>query len=346
VAEDTERRISVVLFNLGGPDRLASVRPFLFNLFNDRAIISLRQPLRWLLAQLISRMRERTAIEIYRQMGGGSPLLAETEVQRQALEVALAQSLDCAVQVVVAMRYWRPFTKDAALAVARFHPTQVVLLPLYPQFSTTTTGSSLGAWRRAYHGSGEVRAVCCYPEDEAFIDAHVKVIEDTLGDTHTLSALRLIFSAHGLPERVILAGDPYQDQIERTAKRVADRLGAPDWVVSYQSRVGPLKWIGPSTLETLEQAGQEAKGVLVVPIAFVSEHSETLVELDVEYRELAEEAGVPVYVRAPAIGSDPSYIRGLAQMAAQRLTGPAVGPCSKPCPQTFSQCPFRSGAAA
>jgi ferrochelatase len=346
VAEDTERRISVVLFNLGGPDRLQSVRPFLFNLFNDRAIISLPQPVRWLLAQLISRVRERTAIEIYRRMGGGSPLAEETEVQRQALETLLSERLDARVQVVVAMRYWRPFTRDAAAAVERFGPAKVVLLPLYPQFSTTTTGSSLGAWRRAYRGGGEVRAVCCYPEEESFLDAHVEVIRGILGERHALSSLRLIFSAHGLPERVILGGDPYQDQIERTSRRVAERLGAIDWTVSYQSRVGPLKWIGPSTLEVLEQAGQEKRGVLVTPVAFVSEHSETLVELDIEYRELAEEAGVPVYLRAPAIGAHPAYISALAEMVARRLEGPAVAPCSKPCDPGFAACPFRLGAAA
>jgi ferrochelatase len=336
-------RISVVLFNLGGPDSLRSVRPFLFNLFNDRAIIGVPQPLRWMLAQLISRLREKTATEIYRHMGGASPLVAETEAQRSALERVLIEGRGVQAQVVVAMRYWRPLTAEAAEAVKAFRPDHVVLLPLYPQFSTTTTGSSFDAWRRQYKGGGRVHAVCCYPEEEGFIEAHVDRILEVAGGREALGSLRVIFSAHGLPERVVAGGDPYQDQIERTSAKVAAALGAPDWRVSYQSRVGPLKWIGPTTLETLEEAGREGRGVVVVPIAFVSEHSETLVELDLEYREAARECGVPRYLRAPAIGGHEAYINLLASMALCASREDGVRPQGSPCRETFGRCPFREG---
>jgi len=334
------QRVSVVLFNLGGPDSLKAVRPFLFNLFNDKAIISLPQPLRWCLAQLISRIRARTAVEIYAQMGGASPLVAETEAQRAALQSVLESRLDGGVQTVVAMRYWKPLTRDAARAVKAFAPDHIVLLPLYPQFSTTTTGSSVKAWRAQYDGPGQVHTVCCYPEDPDFVAAHVAKIEEVLAG-RSLSELRLIFSAHGLPEKVINEGDPYQSQVERTAKRVAEAAGALDWVVCYQSRVGPLKWIGPSTVETLQKAGSEGIGVVVVPIAFVSEHSETLVELDLEYSEVAEKAGVPIYLRAPAIGEQARYIEALARITQDALLESEVHSQAAPCHERFAQCPFR-----
>lgn len=339
-------RVAVVLFNLGGPDQLSSVRPFLFNLFNDQAIISLPQPLRWFLAQLISRLREKTAIEIYKNMGGSSPLGVETRAQSEALERALGERLGSEVKTFVAMRYWKPFTADAVKAVQAFNPTNIVLMPLYPQFSTTTTGSSYAAWRRLYKGEAKVHLVCCYPEEDGFISAHRERILATL-EGRDVNDVRIIFSAHGLPEQVITRGDPYQDQVERTVRRLAAELGSSDWRVSYQSRVGPLKWIGPSTIDVLEEAGRERRPVLVVPIAFVSEHSETLVELDLEYSELAKEAGVPLYLRAPAIGASAPYIKSLAEMAAGALETIGPRPCGRVCDRAFGQCPYlRSTAEA
>jgi ferrochelatase len=340
------RRLSVVLLNLGGPDSPAAVRPFLFNLFNDRAIIGVPQPFRWVLAQLVSRLREQTAKNIYAQMGGASPLGRETEAQRLALSAALsAITPGDMVQVVIAMRYWRPFTVDAAKMVEAFKPDDVVLLPLYPQYSTTTTGSSRQAWADAYRGSGQIHAVCCYPTNSGFIEAHVRAIRKILTE-HSLNSLRLVFSAHGLPEKVIKGGDPYQSQIERTAKSVADQLGARDWIVSYQSRVGPMKWLGPSTLEIIDQAGRESKGVIIVPIAFVSEHSETLVELDRDYRDHAKNAGVPVYLRVPAIGIDPRYINALAEMVIAAAAGDEVSSQSTRCGSEHRECPLQRCAKA
>jgi ferrochelatase len=315
------RRVAVVLFNLGGPDRPEAVRPFLFNLFNDPAIINLPGIVRTPLARLIAKRREQAAQANYAIMGGGSPLLPETEKQARALEAALSAALPGdQVRAFIAMRYWNPLTEEAARAVAAFAPDEVVLLPLYPQFSTTTTASSLKAWSAAYRGPGRVRTVCCYPDAPGLIEAHAELIQATWEKAGRPERVRLLFSAHGLPEKVIAAGDPYQAQVERTAAAVAERLGGGwDWQVCYQSRVGPLKWIGPSTVEAIGQAARDGVGVLISPIAFVSEHVETLVELDHEYGELAKTAGVEVYLRASALAVAPAFIEALSHATVSAL---------------------------
>ncbi|MBV9509591.1 MAG: ferrochelatase [Caulobacteraceae bacterium] len=339
------RRIAVVLFNLGGPDRLSAVRPFLFNLFRDRAILDLPAAARYPLAALIAALRTRTAKANYALMGGASPLIQETAAQAQALRTVLAERKIGEVQVFTAMRYWRPDSEAAAAAVAAFRPDEVVLLPLYPQFSGTTTGSSLAAWRQAYRGSGRVRAVCCYPEQPDFIAAHARRIGDAFEAGGRPPRLRLLFSAHGLPQKVIAAGDPYQAQVEATAVAVASRLGGDwDWQVCYQSRVGPLAWIGPSTLEAIEAAGREGLGVLISPIAFVSEHVETLVELDHDYAAKAEAMGVRPYLRAAALGVRPEFIEALARLVLDRLETDGGGRSGSAyvCPQRSRGCPSQA----
>lgn len=323
-------KLAVVLFNLGGPDGPEAVRPFLENLFKDPAIISLPGIMRKPLARLIASRREEAAKANYAIMGGGSPLLPETEKQAAALEKVLAAARpDLTARVFIAMRYWKPFAAETAREVAAFAPDELVLLPLYPQFSTTTTGSSLKGWRAAYRGPGRSRTVCCYPNDASLIEAHAKVIRETWERGGKPDGVRLLFSAHGLPEKVIAGGDPYQAQVMATASAVAALLPEfADWNVCYQSRVGPLKWIGPATDAEIRRAGAEGKGVLVSPIAFVSEHVETLVELDHEYGHLAAEAGCIPYLRAPALGTDPSFIRALSDavtgaLAADRAVAPA-----------------------
>ena len=345
------RRIGVVLFNLGGPDSLEAVKPFLFNLFNDKAIIGLPQPLRRLLAWRISTGREEEAKANYAHMGGSSPLKRETEAQRQALETALASALPGdTVKVVTAMRYWRPLTEEAAAEMAAFRPDEVVLLPLYPQFSTTTTGSSLAAWRRTYKGRGREHVVCCYPGEPGFLDAHAQRILAVWDAAERPQTLRLLFSAHGLPERVIQAGDPYQWQVERTCAAIAGKLEAAwpglDWSICYQSRVGPLKWIGPSTPDAIGQAIDDGKGVLLVPVAFVSEHVETLVELDRDYAELAHERGAAHYLRAPAVGVLPDFIDGLAGSVQAALDRAGVQSASggRICPGACAKCPAKAAA--
>jgi ferrochelatase len=346
VPSDNAPRIAVVLFNLGGPDGPKAVRPFLFNLFNDKAIIPAPQPLRWLIARLISTTRAKSARANYAIMGGGSPLLPGTEAQARALEGALAARLGGAVKVFIAMRYWRPFTEQTAREVAAFAPTEVVLLPLYPQYSTTTTGSSVDAWRAAYKGPGLVHTVCCYPEETGLAEAHARSIAATHGALGKPGPLRVLFSAHGLPQKVVDDGDPYQDQIERTCAAVIARLGPDwaadwDWRLCFQSRVGPMKWLGPSTPEALAAAAEEGRGVLVVPIAFVSEHVETLVELDHEYAELARTLGLPFYLRAPAIGVDLAFIEGLADTVLHSMAKPGLNPEGGSCPAAFGKCPYK-----
>jgi ferrochelatase len=338
------RRIAVVLFNLGGPDSLGAVRPFLFNLFKDPAIISLPTPFRQLLAGIIALARNKSAKANYAHMGGASPLVKETEDQARALEQALAARLpDAELKVVIAMRYWRPTTEMAAKAVEAFAPDEVVLLPLYPQFSATTTGSSLKAWGRSYRGTGRSHTVCCYFDEEGLAKAHAARIEDCWEAAGGPEPVRLLFSAHGLPERNVLAGDPYQWQVERTCEAIAARLkGAWDWRVCYQSRVGPMKWLGPSTPEAIKQACADGVNVLIDPVAFVSEHVETLVELDRDYAELAASAGCGHYLRARTVGCEPQFIEGLARTVERALARPGICPQGRPCDDGWRGCPLKA----
>ena len=346
-------RLAVVLFNLGGPDSLKAVRPFLFNLFRDPAIVSLPTLARLPVAAVIALLRTREASLNYAHMGGASPLAPETQAQSEALGTWLSEHADgFQARVFVAMRYWRPTIRAATSEVAAFAPDEIILLPLYPQFSTTTTGSSLTAWREAYRGPGRVRTACCYFDETGLVEAHARKIEATYAQAGRPANVRLLFSAHGLPERVIAGGDPYQHQIERTCRAVAERLGPGwDWQVCYQSRVGPLKWIGPSTPQAVQAAGAEGKGVLVTPIAFTSEHVETLVELDRDYAVVARAAGCPVYLRVPAVGSDPAFIAGLGRTVLSLVettstSSSGVRPGGGACELGWRGCPYRNAALA
>ena len=344
-------RVAVVLFNLGGPSSLNEVEPFLFNLFNDPAIIRVPSPFRWLLAKLISKRRAPIAREIYAKLGGSSPILGQTYSQSSALQTALADPTNH-YEVFVAMRYSSPRALDIIEQVKRFRPNKVFLLPLYPQFSTTTSRSSIQEWNKIALErklQTSTTALCCYPINQGLVAAHKDLITQTLASLPPNVKYRLLFSAHGLPESVVASGDPYQAQIEQTAKAVVESLNLPnlDWRVSYQSRVGPMKWIGPATDEEIKVAGKEGKALVVVPIAFVSEHSETLVELDIEYAELAAQNGVLNYLRVPAIGTHPAFIEGLANLVktatAQTGTKPEGG--ARLCPQACRQCALQEQAA-
>ena len=351
MAAGAQRRVAVVLFNLGGPDNLAAVRPFLFNLFSDPAIIGLPAIARIPLAALIAGLRNRSAKANYARMGGGSPLVPETEAQSAALETALRSQLpDAVVETFIAMRYWNPFSAETAAAVADFAPDEIVLLPLYPQFSTTTTASSLAAWNTVYRGPGRSRSVCCYPTLEGLVSAHARRIEAAWVAAGRPEPVRLIFSAHGLPETVVEAGDPYAAQVAATAEAVAARLpaGLSDWRIAYQSRVGPMKWLAPTTLDEIEAAAKDAVGLVVSPIAFVSEHVETLVELDHDYRLRAEAAGLSTYVRAPTLGVEAGFIEGLAGLVAaalERSDGAEPG-SGFTCAAAWSKCPRSSRGKA
>jgi len=318
----TSRRVAIILFNLGGPDTQQAVRPFLFNLFNDKAIIGLPQPLRFLIAQLISRSREKLAKANYALMGGGSPILPETLKQADALEAAIAKRVgNVTFKCFPAMRYWKPFVRDAAKAAEAWGATDAILLPLYPQFSSTTTASSLRAWRDVSRLPAST--ICCYPAGTRFAQAHADAVLAKWREGGSPPRPRLLFSAHGLPENVVRRGDPYQWQVEQGAAAIA-KLLPPDWDirVCYQSRVGPMKWIGPSTEEEIHRAGNDKAGVVLVPIAFVSEHVETLVELDIEYAQLAASLDLPFYLRVPALGAAPRFIDALADLTERALSAP------------------------
>lgn len=351
-------RLAVVLFNLGGPDSLQSVQPFLFNLFNDSAIIGAPAPLRWCLAKFISLRRSPVAQEIYSNIGGKSPLLEETQRQAQELEKSLSRvSAFDTTRVFVCMRYWHPMSDEVAGAVKAFEPDTIILLPLYPQYSATTTGSSLKDWKRAAAQvkiTAETRAICCYPLNDGWIQAQAQLIRSTLqrNSVTDLNTVRVLFSAHGLPKKIIRSGDPYQWQVEKTAEAVVKQMGESkeyptirNWQVCYQSRVGPLEWIGPSTEDELIRAAKEKISVIIVPIAFVSEHSETLVELDIEYREVANKLGVPKYLRVPAVSTHPSFVDGLKllvdnALVRQDLASCGIGDGVRICPSTSTNCPI------
>jgi ferrochelatase len=329
-------KTAVILFNLGGPDKLKSVKPFLFNLFNDRAIISLPQPFRYLLAKLISNKREKTAQEIYQFIGGKSPILEETEAQKTALEKILNKANKAQYKCFIAMRYWHPFAEDTAKEVSKFQPDQIILLPLYPQFSTTTSESSIKNWQqasKAYNLTNNVKVICCYPNNENFIKAHAKLIKAQLKKVKNKN-YRILFSAHGLPQKIIDKGDPYQWQVELTTKAIVEKLQLNnlDYVNCYQSKVGPLKWLEPSTETEIMRAAKEGKEIVIVPLAFVSEHSETLVELDIEYKELATEHNITGYHRVATLSLQKDFINALAELCLNPTN------VKKICPESFCRC--------
>jgi ferrochelatase len=343
-------KLGIVLFNLGGPDGLDAVEPFLRNLFSDPAIISLPGIIRKPLARFIARRRTPLARTIYRHMGGRSPILEETNRQARALEAALRNS-ELEVKAVVAMRYWYPFSDAAAEALQQFKPDRVVLLPLYPQFSTTTSASSFADWTQVARQAGltapTVR-VCCYPANTGFIAALAEKIRVALENPKPGLSYRLLLSAHGLPKRVVAKGDPYQWQVEQTARALVDRLGITnlDWSVCYQSRVGPLEWLAPATDAEIRRAGQDGKGVVVAPIAFVSEHSETLVELDIDYGKLAQASCVPDYRRVGTVSADAVFVDGLARLVRKAVEASVEGRVcindgdARLCPREFSRCGY------
>jgi protoporphyrin/coproporphyrin ferrochelatase len=351
------RRVAIVLFNLGGPDRIESVRPFLENLFRDPAILRVPGFIRPWLGKFIARRRTKAASENYAILGGGSPLLELTEGQARSLEAALAGEADAEYRCFIAMRYWHPMSDACAAEVAAWGAEEVLLFPLYPQYSTTTTGSSLAEWTRAARKAGidlPTTSLCCWHSDPGFAAATAAMVrgawDRARAELPTGVKLRILFSAHGLPESIVKSGDPYQWQVEQAVAAVVEHLAMPelDHIVCYQSRVTPQKWIGPSTELELERAAHDKVAVLVCPIAFVSEHSETLVELDVEYREEAERLGVPGYFRVPAQNSDAGFIAALRDLAlaaragSRRLCSFAGG---RQCPKSFGDCPHAKAKA-
>jgi ferrochelatase len=336
---------AIILFNLGGPDKLENVEPFLFNLFNDPAILNLPTLLRYPLAKLISNRRAPVAKKIYAELGGSSPILKLTKEQSDALEKKLNQTQEeDEYKCFIIMRCWNPRAKDVIKDVQLYGPDEVVLMPLYPQYSAATSGSSIKEWKDVckknnYHV--KTSTICCYPTDQNFINAHTKEIIKKIKD---LKNFKLIFSAHGLPEKNIKKGDPYQWQVEQSVKKIVESLNDEnlDWILSYQSRVGPLKWIGPSTETIIIENSKIGKHIVLVPIAFVSEHSETLVELDIEYKEIADANGCKNYTRVPALGINEDFIKAMSELIIKKneyKISEDLYPPKIQCPSNFKKCP-------
>jgi len=336
---------AIILFNLGGPDKLENVEPFLFNLFNDPAILDLPAFLRYPLAKLISNRRAPVAKKIYAELGGSSPILKLTREQSDALEIKLNQiQEEDEYKCFIIMRCWNPRAKDVIKDVQLYGPDEVVLMPLYPQYSAATSGSSIKEWKDVCKKSNyhvKTSTICCYPTDQNFINAHTKEIIKKIKD---LKNFKLIFSAHGLPEKNIKKGDPYQWQVEQSVKKIVENLNDEnlDWILSYQSRVGPLKWIGPSTETIIIENSKIGKHIVLVPIAFVSEHSETLVELDIEYKEIADANGCKNYTRVPALGINEDFIKAMSELIIKKneyKINEDLYPPKIQCPSNFKKCP-------
>jgi len=350
------QKTAIVLFNLGGPDSKNAIKPFLMNFFMDKNIIGAPIPIRCFIAsRIVNKRSKREAGDSYGFLGDKSPLLENSKAQAHALESLLnSESFQTQFKVFVCMRYWHPMSPQIVREVRDWGADKVILLPLYPQFSTTTTWSSLENWNKAAKIADyapDTSVVCCYPFGEGFIEASADNIAQTYKQAQEdgYAAPRLLFSAHGLPEKVIKGGDPYQYQCEQTTLKILERLKEKlgtdtlDWQNCYQSRVGPLKWIGPSTEQALEKAAADKVPVLIYPHAFTQEHVETLVELDIEYKHKADEMGIKGYYRAQTVGTHPAFIGDLARLVNTHMDKTGVqadgGACL--CPEKFGRCCMR-----
>jgi len=333
-------KIAIVLFNLGVPDCLESVRPFLYNLFSDPQIIGLPSPFRQIIAKWIAWRRHRFSQENYRLIGGYSPLLENTQAQAEALHQALKEDFPQA-RVFIAMRYWHPLTDETYAEVQHFEPDEIVLLPLYPHYSTTTTESSLRAWRACSSPSTKaVHPICCWWNEEEYIASHVDLLKKEMGHYADERDYHVLFSAHGVPQRVIDRGDPYERQIEDSARLIAESADLPRdrWSLAYQSRVGPVKWLGPETSSEIVRLGQEENisTLFLVPLSFVSEHVETLVELDIEFLPFVREANLKHYRRIPTLDCHPLLISCWRSLIIKSLTSEALlCPDEEPCSEVY-----------
>ena len=323
-------RVGVLLLNLGGPEQLEDVRPFLFNLFADPEII--RLPLPWLqrpLAWLISSSRASKSQENYQQIGGGSPLRRITEQQAEALKAALAAKGEEA-NIYIGMRYWYPFTEEAVAQVKRDGIERLVVLPLYPQFSISTSGSSFRLLEKIWTEDPSLNrinytVIPSWYARPGYTGAMADLIAQELDKLENPDQAHIFFSAHGVPVSYVEeAGDPYQREIEHCTELIMGSLNRPNpHTLAYQSRVGPVEWLQPYTEDAIETLAQQGvKDLVVVPISFVSEHIETLQEIDIEYREIAEEAGIHGFHRVPALNIHPQFVNDMADMVLEALDSP------------------------
>ncbi|NHC35310.1 ferrochelatase [Scytonema millei] len=325
-------RVGVLLLNLGGPDRLEDVRPFLFNLFADPEII--RLPFPWLqkpLAWWISTVRTKRSQENYKQIGGGSPLRRITEAQAQALQARLEEKGQ-PTQMYIGMRYWHPFTEEAIARIKRDGIEHLVILPLYPQFSISTSGSSFRLLQQMWLedpklNSIEYTVIPSWYKQPGYLQAMAQLIAQEVDGFANPDAVHVFFSAHGVPKSYVEeAGDPYQQEIEECTALIMQTLNRPNaYTLAYQSRVGPVEWLQPYTEDAIQELGQQGvQDMVVVPISFVSEHIETLQEIDMEYREVAESVGIHNFRRVPALNTHTQFIDGMADLTIEALNSPSV----------------------
>jgi ferrochelatase len=308
---------AVFLMNLGGPRSLEEVEPYLYELFSDPLLITAPfGPFRPLIARLISRLRAPSSAEKYALIGGKSPIVEGTEAQARALQHALGPGWSCHL----AMRCGHPSTEEGVREALASGATRAVALPLYPQYANATTRSSLVELRRVWPGKLPLAEICTWHDHEGYLDASAAALRETLEalPAGERSSALVVFSAHGLPMSQVRKGDPYPGYIEHSARETARRAGAQEFRVTYQSRVGPAKWLGPDTVEFLE-ANARGRAVVTVPIAFVSEHLETLYDLDVLAKEAALTGGATAYLRVPALGTRPDFVAALADVARSGL---------------------------
>jgi len=319
-------KVGVLLFNLGGPETLRDVKPFLYRLFSDPEIIHVKwSPLRKTIAWLIATIRRKTSEGYYSQIGGGSPLRRLTEEQADALTKELRKRGRDA-ETFVGMCTWHPFLREAVDKIERATVDRVVVLPLFPQYSVTTTGSGFSALKqliekRPAFKTQNVQWIESWPEHPTYIASFVESIQRELAKFGNRDKVHLLFSAHSIPESYVRNGDPYLDQTKKSVERIMDGLGRRNpYQLSFQSKIGPVKWLEPLTNDVIVQLGKQGvRDVLVVPISFVSEHVETLYELDILYKKVAEEAGITNFRRVPTLNSDPVFIRALADIVESTL---------------------------
>jgi ferrochelatase len=313
--EKTMERTAVLLLQMGGPDTLEAVEPFLRNLFSDRDIIRIGPAfLQPLIARLIAHRRSKSVAEHYRHIGGGSPLRALTEQQAAELERVLGNGYRC----FVAMRYWKPDTAQALESISREGIHRIVALTLYPHYSRATSGSSFNELERLQAlspGSFEIRRVRQFYDHPLYIDSLAEKIGEGLAAFDDRSSVQLLFTAHGLPQSFIDSGDPYLEQIRATVRLVMERFEGIRHHLAFQSRAGPVRWLEPSTEAKIgELASGGAKRLLLVPISFVSDHIETLYEIDIQYRREAESRGIQEFRRVESLNSSPLFINCLAEL--------------------------------
>lgn len=314
-----ENATGVLMLNMGGPTSLEEIRPFLFRIFSDREII--RLPVQGLMARLLASRRSGKVTERYEYLGGGSPLLKLTEAQAQGLQNVLSET--GRIKVFVGMRYWHPFIEEAVSRIVEGNVGHLIVLPLFPQYSKTTTGSCLKELRSALRGSPHVRLsiVESFHDYPAYIEAlREKVAEGLARFDHDKSRVQVLFSAHSIPKSFADAGDPYPEQVRQTMRLLLERLPPVAGHLGFQSRSGPVRWLEPATDMLIRRLGDEGhKKILMVPISFVSDHVETLYEMDVMYKELAAELGFARFERSPSLNDSPKFIEALASIVREYL---------------------------